>query len=272
MSKQLSLLPDEESEQPAQDCASSNADSDDSESKQFAELQVEAKKHAKEVASTDRLHHQAAWDALLPILDKMQKLLSQRGANHKDAAKGLPEWGFWWHDFSQKNHLGISFRTVQYRLNRYQGTSSARKQHRLGLTRREQIDLANTAAKGHSLASICKTGMGSVAEAASFYACSLPLENIEEIRERLHAGPGRPLRRDRAGRARSITLTAGPRIHENIAGLDAAEAADILQAALSNIIERFCSDIGLCVHVECLAPEREVEAAPAGVSLDREVA
>jgi len=272
MSTQLSLLADDEIEQPAQDCASSSADSDDSDSKQFADLQVEAKKYAKEVASTDRLHHQAAWDTLLPILDKMQKLLSQRGANHKDAPKRLPEWGFWWHDFSQRNHLGISFRTVQYRLNRYQGTSSGKKQHRVSLTRREQIDLADTAAKGHSLASVCKSGMGSVSEAISFYSCSLPLDNIEEIRERLSARPGRPLRRDRTGRARSITLTAGPRIRENIAGLDAAEAADILQNALSSIIERFCPDIGLCVQVECLTLKREVEAEPVGDSVDREVA
>lgn len=272
MTDSLPSIQDEGTGELAQSCASSSVGPGDSELKQFTELQAEAKKYAKEVASTGRPLHQSAWDALLPILDKMQKLLSQRGANHKNASRGLPEWGFWWHDFSQRNHLGISFRTVQYRLNRFRGLSSGRKQHRPGLSRREQIALADTAAKGHSLAKVCKSGMGSVDEANSFYACSLPLENIEEIRERLDARQGRPLRRDRTGRARSITLAAGPRISENISGLHAAEAADILQDALSRIIERFCPDIGLSVHVERVAPKPDVEAAPVGTSLDRDVA
>jgi hypothetical protein len=272
MSIQLSFLSDEEIEQLAQDCASSSPDPCDSELKQFTELQVEAKKYAKVVASTGREHHQAAWSALLPILDKMQKLLSQRGANHKDATNGLPEWGFWWHDFSRRNNLNISFRTVQYRLNRLRETSSGRKQHRLGLTRQEQIDLAKTAWEGHQLAAASITGIGGVEGAKSFYSRCLPLETTQEIRDRLFSRPGHRPNKDRTARAKSITLAAGPRIRENITGLNAAEAADVLQQALSSIIERFCPDIGICVHIECLAPKRETEAAPVEAPLDREVA
>jgi hypothetical protein len=202
----------------------------------------------------------------------MQKLLSQRGANHKDATNGLPEWGFWWRDFSRRNNLNISFRTVQYRLNRLRETSSSRKQHRLGLTRQEQIDLAKTAWEGHQLASASITGIGGVDAARSFYSCCLPLETIQEIRGRLFSRPGHPPRKDRTARAKSITLAAGPRIRECIVGLNDAEAADVLQVALSSIIEKFCPGIGIRAHVECLAPKCEIQAAPAGVSLDREVA
>lgn len=272
MSTQLSLLPDEEIEQLAQDCASLSVDSGDFELSQFTELQADAKKYAKVVASTGRQHHQAAWNALLPILDKMQKLLSQRGANHKDATIGLPEWGFWWRDFSGRNNLNISFRTVQYRLNRLRETSSNRKRNRLGLARQEQIDLANTAWEGHQLAAASITGIGGVDAARSFYSCCLPLENIQEMRDRLYSRRGRPPRKDRTARAKSITLAAGPRIRECIMGLNAAEAADVLQIAFSNIIEQFCPGIDIRAHVECLAPKRESEAAPAGPSLDREVA
>jgi len=272
MSTQLSLPPKEEIEEPAQDCASSNLGSSDSELQQFTELQVEAKKYAKVVASTCMQHHQAAWDGLLPILDKMQKLLSERGANHKQATNGLPGWGFWWHDFSLRNNLNISFRTVQYRLNRLREASSSRKQHGPRLTRQEQIDLARTAWEGHQLASVSITGIGGVDAAKSFYRCCLPLEAIQEIQHRLSARRGRPLPKDRAARVKSIAIAAGPRIRENIAGLDAAEAADILQDALSSIIERFCPAVGVSVHIECIALKREVEAEPVGASVDREVA
>jgi hypothetical protein len=272
MSTQSSLLQDEEIEQPAQDCASLSVDSGDSELNQFTELQAEAKKYAKVVASTGRQHHQTAWDALLPILDKMQKLLSQRGANHKDAAISLPEWGFWWHDFSRRNNLNISFRTVQYRLNRLRETSSSRKHHRLGLTREEQIDLAKTAWEGHQLAEASITGIGGVNAARTFYTRCLPLETIQEIQHRLFARRGRPLPKDRTARVKSIAIAAGPRIRECIAGLDAAEAADVLQVALSSIIEQCCSDIDIRAHVECLAPKHEIEAVPVNASSDREVA
>lgn len=272
MSTHLTLLPDEEIEQPAQDCASSNPGSSDSELKQFTELQVEAKKYAKVVASTCRQHHQAAWDGLLPILDKMQKLLSQRGANYKQATNGLPEWGFWWHDFSLRNNLNISFRTVQYRLNRLRETSSSGKQHGPRLTRQEQIDLARTAWEGHQLASASITGIGGVDAAKSFYGRCLPLEAIQEIQHRLFARWGRPLPKDRTDRVKSIAIAAGPRIRECIAGLDAAEAAAVLQVALSSIIEQFCPDIDICARIECSAPKREVESAPVDASLDRELA
>jgi hypothetical protein len=202
----------------------------------------------------------------------MQTLLSQRGANHKDAADGLPEWGFWWHDFSRRNNLNISFRTVQYRLNRLRETSSSRKQHRLGLTRQEQIDLAKTAWEGHQLASASITGIGGVDAAKSFYSRCLPLETIQEIRDRLYSRRGRPPCKDRTARAKYITLAAGPRIRECIADLSAAEAADVLQVALSSIIEKFCPGIGICAHVERLAPKHEIQAVPVDVSSDSEVA
>lgn len=272
MTGSLSFFSDEEMEQLAQTCASSNAQTDDDEVKQFEQLQVAARKCAKLVASTGRQHHQAAWDALLPILDKMQKLLSQRGANHKDATNGLPEWGFWWRDFSRRNNLNISFRTVQYRLNRLRETSSSRKQQRLGLTRQEQIDLAKTAWEGHQLASASITGIGGVDAARSFYSCCLPLENIQEMRDRLYSRRGRPPLKDPTARAKSITLAAGPRIRECIVGLNGEEAADVLQVALSSIAEKYCPGIGLRVNVECKVPPHPTEAESIRTSIDRDAA
>ena len=179
------LFPYEEMERLAQDCASSVSRDEDSEFMQFKSLQIEARKCAKAVANTSRPQHEAAWQQLLPILDRMQKLLSQRGVDHKRAGADLPEWKPWWDSFSGTNRLTISFRTVQHRLNRFRGISNGENLHRARATRQEQLQLALTAKAGHRLAAVCKSGMGSVSEALAFYRESLALEKVEEITDRL---------------------------------------------------------------------------------------
>lgn len=272
MKDSLPLFSDEEMEQLAQTCASRDARPVDSELKQFTKLQGEARKCAKAVASTGRLRHQAAWDALMPILDKMQKLLSQRGANHREAVRGLPEWGFWWQDFSRRNRLSISFRTIQYRLNRYRGVSGSGKQHCLRATRQEQINLAITAQEGHRIAAACISGMGSVDAARHFYGVSLPLETVEEIKERLFARKPRTARGNRTASAQSIMSNAGPQIRECIEGLSAAEAAILLESALVSMIDKFCPGTGIRAKIECEPLLPQLEAGPIRTSIDRDAA
>lgn len=110
------------------------------------------------------------------------------------------------------------------------------------------------------------------AKAKHFYDVSLPLEKVEEIKNRLFARKARIPRRDRSALAQAIILNAGPRIRECIEGLHGAEAAKILQCALSSMIDKFCPGIGLRAHVECLAPPRQVEAGPIRTSINRDVA
>src|ERR1700691_2400359 len=123
MEKSSYLFPHEELERLAQDCASSDTKDQDSGLTHFKSLQCEARRCAKAVVSTSKIQHHAAWQELLAILDNMQKLLSQQGVNHKTAGANLPDWKSWWKTFSDTNRITISFRTVQYRLNRYRDKS-----------------------------------------------------------------------------------------------------------------------------------------------------
>jgi hypothetical protein len=57
---------------------------------------------------------------ILPLLDQMQSLLSERGSRRKllDLA-GAPQWGEWFEDFEKRLHLDISLRTIQRWLKQY---------------------------------------------------------------------------------------------------------------------------------------------------------
>ena len=128
--------------------------------------------------------HKAAWDKLFPILDKMQKLLSQRGADHAQAEPSLPEWKIWWVDFSTMYHLNISFRTVQDRLRAYREKPGGEKLQRLRVTRAEQRQLAITAKLAYRLATAIQTGEGTEGALDSFLRESLSLEHVDQIESR----------------------------------------------------------------------------------------
>jgi hypothetical protein len=57
---------------------------------------------------------------IVPLLDQMQSLLSERGSRRKllDLA-GAPQWGEWFEDFEKRLHLDITFRTIQRWLKQY---------------------------------------------------------------------------------------------------------------------------------------------------------
>jgi hypothetical protein len=58
-----------------------------------------------------------ALGGLMPILSKMQSLLSQRGGNRdlfRDA--GVPTWLEWWTSYQKKTGMGMSLRTIQRKL------------------------------------------------------------------------------------------------------------------------------------------------------------
>jgi len=76
-----------------------------------------------------------AWDELLPILSKMQSLLSQRGENRKllhDA--NLPTWSGWWKSFQKETGLHVTLHAVQVRLKKFRsmGNPMDASKHRRG--------------------------------------------------------------------------------------------------------------------------------------------
>ncbi len=264
------LFPHEELERLAQDCASSEIQERDSDLTQFKSLQCEAKRCAKAVVNTSRIQHQAAWQALLPFLDNMQKLLSQRGVNHKAAEANLPDWKSWWNAFSDTNRITISFRTVQYRLNRYRDTTGTAKQCRPRATRQEQLQLAQTARAGYRLAAACRSGMGSISESQAFYRESLPLETVEEIIERFSSTAQHLDPIDRTGLGKAFILAVGSRIRERMRGLSPRESRDFLQSTFAGIVDTFCHGRGIQVRVECSTsiPSAETRALRTAFSQD----
>lgn len=256
----LDLFPEEAADKLAQIRASSGSDRNDCDRTNFAYLEEAAKKKAEEVVRTGRLHR-GAWDKLFPILDKMQKLLSQRGADHAEAETGLPEWKVWWVDFSTKNHLNISFRTVQDRLKAYRDEPGGEKLHRTRATRTEQRQLAVTAKLAHRLAAAVQAGAGIHEALDIFLRDSLSLERVDQIEDRLASKSDETDPTDR-NLAKAMIRMAGPQIKACLNGLGPMETRDALQTAFSKIIAKFCSGGEISVNVECSAHSDSPAKAP----------
>jgi hypothetical protein len=256
----LELFPDEMSDELAQTCASSGVDSDGSDSNQFTYLEEAAQKKAKEVARTGR-SHESAWEALFPILDKMQKLLSQRGAEHAQADQGLPEWKVWWKSFSTKNKLNVSFRTVQDRLKKYREASSGEKSRKPRVSLSEQQALTATAKVAHRLAAAVQSGEG-VSEALDmFIRDSIPLDQVDEIEGQFPSSKDEFNRSGKRTLANVIIRKAGPQIQACLKGLGPSEMREVLQATFSEIVRRFCDGDKIHVSFENSAPPLAPERA-----------
>jgi hypothetical protein len=64
----------------------------------------------------------ADFDAVLPLLDQMQAMLSQRGRLRKLMnSAGLPSWTEWFADFSNRMEEEVTIRTIQRKLRLYRG-------------------------------------------------------------------------------------------------------------------------------------------------------
>ena len=268
----LDLFPEEARNELAQNRASSSNDRDDSGRTEFAYLEEAARKKAKDVVRTGRLH-QGAWDTLVPILDKMQKLLSQRGADHAQAEPGLPEWRVWWVDFSTKNYLNISFRTVQDRLRTFRKEPRDKNSQRPLATRTEQRQLTGTAKLAHRLAVAVQDGKGIREALDTFLRDSLPLERVDEIENRLTSNSDQFDPMDKTALAKAMIRMAGPQIRACLEGLGPEETRDVLQTAFSRIISKFCSDGEIRVSVDCFS--RSVSPSKANLitmSIDHQAA
>lgn len=70
-----------------------------------------------------------AWSELLPTLDQMQALLSQRGADRQDAGEGkLPTWTEWLKAFLKATGLGVTMWTIQSHLVKLRGLGKIKAQ------------------------------------------------------------------------------------------------------------------------------------------------
>jgi hypothetical protein len=66
-------------------------------------------------------------ESLLPLVDQMQSMLSQRGSRRKLMdTLGLPTWSNWFEDFRKSLHEDITIRTIQRRLRVYREVPPAK--------------------------------------------------------------------------------------------------------------------------------------------------
>jgi hypothetical protein len=255
----MNLFSCESSCELAQNCASSNFDGDDVGRAQFTFLEETARKMAKDVARTGTLH-QGACDKLFPVLDRMQRLLSQRGTDHALAEPGLPEWKVWWLDFSTTYHLNVSFRTVQDRLRAYREDSGGEKPQRPRVTRAEQRQLAVMAKLAYRLAAAIQTGEGTEGALDSFLRESLSLEHVDQIEKRFASNFNEPNPSDKTALGQTMIRMAGPQIRACLEDLGPIEARNVLQNAFSKIVAKFCSGGEISVSVKCsvrsVSPEK----------------
>jgi len=66
-------------------------------------------------------------EAMLPLVDQMQSMLSQRGSQRKlMTTLGLPTWSEWFEDFRKRLHEEITIRQIQRRLRAYREVPPAK--------------------------------------------------------------------------------------------------------------------------------------------------
>jgi hypothetical protein len=89
---------------------------------EFERLNQLAREGAEKVTSRCQSLSRA-WADLLPTLDKMQALLSERGADHtlQSAELRLPTWTEWLRAYLKETGLDVATRTVQRHLTKYRG-------------------------------------------------------------------------------------------------------------------------------------------------------
>jgi len=155
---------------------------------ELSELEADANHKAKKLKLT-RKAYEERWDELLPVLDKIQRLLSQRGLNHE---RGNPDrmltWTQWWRNFRSTHHLEVGFRHIQKKLTKLREgrNESAPKTHRSPGEKRAQ-EVAKKL--GSEVTKAVKQG-GNLAEAlAAALRVSLPSRTLRQLVQLLAAEP-----------------------------------------------------------------------------------
>lgn len=167
--------------------------------REFDELNSSAEEQARLIGPACKALNQA-WDDLLPLLTKMQALLSQRG-HERDRFEepDLPTWSEWFGSFSKKTGLNLNIRTVQRRLKNFrsitngQPAEGTRKQDtpKVQLSPAQQKQLLTKLQCANELVNALKAGADYTNLMSEFLAFGIDSERIglwiENIRTGDHA-------------------------------------------------------------------------------------
>jgi hypothetical protein len=127
-------------------------------------------------------------ETLLPLLDQMQALLSQRGTNQVRILKKakLPTWTEYYKKLCVRFDLDITLRWVQLRLNSYRGKPP---KPAIRLTQRELKDLMTLAQANADLVAALENGAEFQTFARECKKLAIPNEKLQVIMERKQFDP-----------------------------------------------------------------------------------
>jgi hypothetical protein len=144
--------------------ASSDTKPLDDLNQRFNELNQSASEWAG-LVSTNNESVSEAWAGLLPIIDEMHSLLSQRGSERKKLHNsGLPKWEVWLNNFQEQTGLRVTARTVQKHLAKFRSIGKEKRQRQGRL-----VKLSSRDQKCHLTAAQCGTELVAALDSGASY-------------------------------------------------------------------------------------------------------
>lgn len=153
---------------------------------EYTELNLSARAGAEKLSSCCKLMRDE-WTKLLPILARMQALLSQRGADHgSPIAAGLPTWTIWLEQFLNETGLTVTMRAVQKQLAKLRVSgekNAAPTDSPLKLSTREQRRLLTATQCANELIQALESGAEYRPAMEEFKRISMSSDKIEQLLE-----------------------------------------------------------------------------------------
>jgi hypothetical protein len=230
---------------------------------------------------------ETAWDELLPILDKMQSHLSQRGIDRTALEPGeLPTWSEWWATFRESTGICATLRKVQKKLKRYRApkTDFKKPSSTERMTNQQQRQVLVALLLANDVAAAVESGQdprdavlafrSAVAEAGRIEQLLENLPNDDRISESvavtskgekaalscgwLSTQPSQPERLiksgDSSGLANTVIESHGSRIRSAMEGLEPLAAVkfvnQFVQKLVQSSVQRLRRDGEIKVTVE----------------------
>jgi hypothetical protein len=187
------MIEDLEKEKLAKQFASSAEPARQALSEEYERLNLLARAKAEKVSSRCKSLVEA-WADLLPTLDEMQALLSQRGVDREQqSAGGLPTWTQWLIGFLSESGLGVTVRSVQLHLAKFRGLGkqkNGRSESPRKLSPRDQRRLLAAAQCGNELITALDNGAEYQTLLEEYKRIAMGPAKIEQL---LDAIPNEPL-------------------------------------------------------------------------------
>lgn len=139
-----------------------------------------------------------AWAELMPTLNAMQALLSERGVDRESQFPGKqPTWTTWLNDYLKKTGLEVSVRTVQRHLATFRGLGKRQTEPSdppLKLSARDQRRLLKAAQCGNELIEALEAGVDFQPLVQEYKEIAIGTEKIDQLLNVIPTEPAPPIK------------------------------------------------------------------------------